>query len=191
KGRQYSVKTFRSLVIVVLLSAVACREKPIDQGALITARTIGLDDLQRGRLAEAEQEFRTVIALAPRDPLGYANLGLTYLRAGRYAEAESQLDRARRLGAKRSDTAPIIGARCSSAFRTTSRSGSNSPMRCCGSVRLTARFATWRKCGGCVPSHPAKQSRTSRRRCKHCGPGDCRMRAPRSIASSESSRSRL
>src|SRR5206468_5669646 len=83
--------------------AVACREKPIDPGALITARTIGLDDLQRGRLAVAEQEFRTVIALAPRDPLGYANLGLTYLRAGRYAEAEPQLDRARRLDAKSPD----------------------------------------------------------------------------------------
>src|SRR5436309_7272372 len=108
KGRQYSVKPFSSLVIVVLLSAVACREKPIDQGALITARTIGLDDLQRGRLAEAEQEFRTVIALAPRDPLGYANLGLTYLRAGRYAEAESELDRARRLDPKNPDIALIV-----------------------------------------------------------------------------------
>jgi outer membrane protein assembly factor BamD (BamD/ComL family) len=101
------VKTFSSLVIVLLLSVVACREKPIDQGALITARTIGLDDLQRGRLAEAEQEFRTVIALAPRDPLGYANLGLTYLRGGRYAEAEAQLDRARRLDPKSPDIALI------------------------------------------------------------------------------------
>src|SRR6185437_17181898 len=108
KGRQYSVKTFSSLVIVLLLSAVACREKPIDQGALITARTIGLDDLQRGRLAEAEQEFRTVIALAPRDPLGYANLGLTYLRGARYGEAESQLDRARSLDAKNPDIALIV-----------------------------------------------------------------------------------
>ena len=101
------MKTFSSLVIVLLLSAVACREKPIDQGALITARTIGLDDLQRGRLAEAEQEFRTVIALAPRDPLGYANLGLTYLRGARYGEAESQLDRARSLDAKNPDIALI------------------------------------------------------------------------------------
>ena len=53
KGRQYSVKTFRSLVAVLFLSVVACKEKPIDQGALITARTIGLEHLQRGRLAEA------------------------------------------------------------------------------------------------------------------------------------------
>src|SRR5213592_740469 len=97
KGRQYSVKTFGSLAILLLCGAVACREKPIDQGALITARTVGLEHLQRGRLAEAEQEFRNVIALAPRDPLGYANLGLTYLRAGRFGEAESQLERARRL----------------------------------------------------------------------------------------------
>src|SRR6266851_3715078 len=98
KGRQYSVKTFTSLVAAALLFVtIGCREKPIDQGALITARTVGLDDLQRGRLAEAEQEFRKVIALAPRDPLGYANLGLTYLRAGRLGDAESQLKRARRL----------------------------------------------------------------------------------------------
>src|SRR5438552_2695374 len=109
KGRQYSVKTFIPLGAAALLFVtIGCREKSIDQGALITARTIGLDDLQRGRLAVAEQEFRTVIALAPRDPLGYANLGLTYLRAGRYAEAESQLDRARRLDAKSPDIALII-----------------------------------------------------------------------------------
>src|SRR5712664_2749016 len=107
KGRQYSVKTFRSLVVVLLLGVVGCREKPIDQGALITARTVGLEHLQRGRLPEAEQEFRTVIALAPREPLGYANLGLTYLRAGRYADAEVQLKRAWRLDSKNPDIALI------------------------------------------------------------------------------------
>jgi len=101
------VKTFGSLAVLLLCGAVACREKPIDQGALITARTVGLEHLQRGRLAEAEQEFRNVIALAPRDPLGYANLGLTYLRAGRYAEAESELERARRLDPKNPDIALI------------------------------------------------------------------------------------
>ena len=100
------MKTFRSLAAAALLFVtIGCREKPIDQGALITARTVGLDDLQRGRLAEAEQEFRKVIALAPRDPLGYANLGLTYLRAGRYGDAESQLQRARRLDTANVDVA--------------------------------------------------------------------------------------
>src|SRR3989442_847308 len=107
KGRQYSVKTFVPLAAVLLIGAVGCREKPIDQGALITAREVGLEHLQRGRLVEAEQEFRNVIALAPRDPLGYANLGLTYLRAGRYADAEVQLQRARRLDPKNADIALI------------------------------------------------------------------------------------
>jgi len=102
------VKTFVSLAAVLLVGTTACREKPIDQGALITAREVGLEHLQRGRLAEAEQEFRNVIALAPRDALGYANLGLTYLRAGRYADAEVQLQRARRLDAKNADIALII-----------------------------------------------------------------------------------
>src|SRR6266513_1409046 len=97
KGRQYSVKTFSSLGLTLLFVTLGCREKPIDQGALITDRTVGLDDLQRGRLDEAEREFKRVIAIAPREPLGYANLGLTYLRAGRFGEAESQLERARRL----------------------------------------------------------------------------------------------
>src|SRR5213596_3599877 len=108
RGRQYSVKTFGSLVALLLCGAVACREKPIDQGALITARTVGLEHLQRGRLAEAEQEFRNVIALAPRDPLGYANLGLTYLRAGRYDDAESQLLQARGLDPQSAEIALIL-----------------------------------------------------------------------------------
>src|SRR5690349_9607674 len=96
KGRQYSVKTL-VLLGAGLLVVGACREQAIDQGALLTARTVGLEHLQRGRLPDAEREFRKVIALAPRDPLGYADLGLTYLRAGRFGDAESQLKRARRL----------------------------------------------------------------------------------------------
>src|SRR2546425_1569784 len=107
KGRQYSVKTFVPLAAVLLIGAVGCREKPVDQGALITAREVGLEHLQRGRLPEAEQEFRKVIALAPRDPLGYANLGLTYLRGGRSADAEPQPKRARRLAPKNPDVALI------------------------------------------------------------------------------------
>ena len=95
---------------LLFLAMLACREKPIDQGALLTARTVGLADLERGRLAEAEQEFRQVIALAPKDPFGYANLGLTYLRGGRLAEAEAQLKRARRLD-PRNPTIALIMAR--------------------------------------------------------------------------------
>jgi Flp pilus assembly protein TadD len=101
KRSQYSVA-------LLLLATAACREKPIDQGALLTARTVGLADLERGRLAEAEQEFRQVISLAPKDPFGYAHLGLTYLRGGRLAEAEAQLKRARRLDSRSPEIALIM-----------------------------------------------------------------------------------
>src|SRR5262249_42456066 len=53
--------------------------------------------LQRDRLPEAEQQFKKVMALAPKDPFGYANLKLTFMRAGRYKEAEDQLRRAAKL----------------------------------------------------------------------------------------------
>ena len=108
KGRQYSVKTLVLLGTgLLVMMGVGCREQAIDQGALITARTVGLEHLQRGRLPDAEREFRKVIALAPRDPLGYANLGLTYLRAGRFSDAEPQLARARRLDPRSPEIALI------------------------------------------------------------------------------------
>jgi DNA-binding SARP family transcriptional activator len=81
----------------LVVAANGCRSEPVDTQELLTAHSLGLIDLQRGQLPEAEQQFKKVIALAPKDPVGYANLGLTYLRGGRYAEAETQLRRARRL----------------------------------------------------------------------------------------------
>ena len=66
-----------SLGAALVVAANGCRPEPVDQQALLTARDFGLTDLQRGRLPEAEVEFKKVVALAPRDPLGYANLGLT------------------------------------------------------------------------------------------------------------------
>ena len=107
RGEQYSVKILVSLVVLALLVS-GCPEKPIDQGALLTARTVGLDALQKGRLGDAEREFKQVIALAPRDPLGYTNLGLTYLQAGRYDDAEAQLDRARKLDPRSPEIALIL-----------------------------------------------------------------------------------
>src|ERR1700752_1404466 len=110
KRTQYSAKRAAVLAAAVAVLLVGCREKPIDQGALLTARTVGLAELERGRLTEAEQEFKTVIELAPKDPNGYANLGLTYLRAGRLADAEAQLNRARKLD-RRSPVIALILAR--------------------------------------------------------------------------------
>src|SRR6266581_639354 len=55
RGRQYSVKTFVLLWLTVLFVTLGCSEKRVDQGALSTARTVGLDDLQRGRVSVPEE----------------------------------------------------------------------------------------------------------------------------------------
>ena len=86
-----------SLAALLVMMLSACRSKPIDRQALFTAHYLGLTDLERGMLPEAEVQFKTVVALTPKDATGHANLGLTYLRGGRYADAEAQLRRARRL----------------------------------------------------------------------------------------------
>src|SRR3954467_12398001 len=77
--------------------AIACQSERAPVEELYTTRMIGLSFLQRNQLPQAESAFKKLTDLAPDDPLGYANLGLTYLQAGRYKEAEEQLLRARKL----------------------------------------------------------------------------------------------
>src|SRR5882762_3463409 len=119
---QHSASKALSLVAALVVAtgatgATACRSKPIDRQALLTAHYLGLTDLERGLLDEAETQFKTVVANAPKDPLGYANLGLTYLRGGRFAEAEAQLKRARRLA----PTNPEVGLIVAKLYSLTGR----------------------------------------------------------------------
>ncbi len=106
-----------SLGATLVFAAYGCRSKPVDQQELLTAHYLGLTDLERGRLPEAEVQFKRVVTLAPRDPLGYANLGLTYLRGGRYADAEAQVRRARRLN----PASPEIGLIAAKLYALTGR----------------------------------------------------------------------
>src|SRR6185503_7646130 len=51
---------FRALSLVAALlaaTAAGCRSKPIDRQALLTAHYLGLADLERGLLADAETQF--------------------------------------------------------------------------------------------------------------------------------------
>ena len=95
----------RHVAVAVLFAALVagCKPEPANPEALLSARSLGVGFLERGRLAEAEEQFKKIVALAPNDPFGYANLGLTYLEAGRYAEAEPQLRRARELDPSNAD----------------------------------------------------------------------------------------
>lgn len=107
----YSIdgRGLRLLVAIALaLAANGCRSKPVDVAEVFSTRTLALAYLQRGQLPEAEAQFKKLIALAPNDRLGYANLGLTYLQGGRYREAEAQLRRARELDPSNPDVGLLI-----------------------------------------------------------------------------------
>jgi tetratricopeptide (TPR) repeat protein len=49
---------------------------------------MGIADLQRGKLEQAEERFRAALAAEPSGYEGYLNLGLTLRRQGRFSEAE-------------------------------------------------------------------------------------------------------
>jgi hypothetical protein len=84
-------------IAAVTIGLLGCGEEPVDPVQLFLVQSAALTDLERGRLSEAEERFKQIIALVPDDPAGYANLGITFLRGGRLEEAETQLRRARRL----------------------------------------------------------------------------------------------
>src|SRR3990170_310349 len=91
------VRFLNILFLIALPAAIACRPERAAVEDLYTARMLGLSYLERNQLPEAEAEFRKLTQMAPDDPLGYTNLGLTYLQGGKYADAEKALARAREL----------------------------------------------------------------------------------------------
>ena len=97
------------LALSLAVAMTACRqEKPVNVEEMFTTRTLATNLLQRGQLAEAEVQFKKLIELAPDDPLGYANLGLTYLQGSRFTEAEPQLLKARKLYPANADVAFML-----------------------------------------------------------------------------------
>src|SRR5256885_12747597 len=112
----------RNLGGIGLLLAVACRGAApgADQAtsdSALTARTWGLAYLQQHQLPRAEAEFKKVVALAPDQALGYADLVPVYLREGQLREAEAQLQRAAALDSGSSD----IGLMLAEVYRATKR----------------------------------------------------------------------
>lgn len=103
-------RTISGFVIALLGITIltGCRSEPANPEELFTARSLGVGYLERGRLEEAEEQFKKIVALAPREPFGYANLGLTYMQGRRYAEAEEQFRRARRLDPSNADVGRML-----------------------------------------------------------------------------------
>ena len=67
--------------LAALTFATGCRKtKTASVEDLYATRTLGLGYLQRNQLPEAEAEFKKLTTMAPDDALGYADLGIVYLR---------------------------------------------------------------------------------------------------------------
>ncbi|HEY6324242.1 MAG TPA: tetratricopeptide repeat protein, partial [Thermoanaerobaculia bacterium] len=64
--------------------------------AAVELRNLGLAQLENEQPAPAAASFRKLIELAPDDPLGYADLGLSLLREGNAAEARKWIAEALR-----------------------------------------------------------------------------------------------
>ena len=111
--------TIPSVALLLVGLGGGCRSEPADPRELLLAQSQGVNYLQKAQLPEAEREFQKVVNLAPRDPIGYANLGLTLLREGRYADAEKQLRRARKLN----DASPEAALILARLYSLTNRAG--------------------------------------------------------------------
>ena len=65
---------------------------------MISHRNLGLAYLEEERYSDAANEFNMLIEIAPNEPLGYANLGLTYMRtSGKLKQSEESLQKALKL----------------------------------------------------------------------------------------------
>jgi len=73
----------------------AARENAKQQAALIFQH--GEDALNRGRLNQAEHDFRQILALDPQAGAAYANLGLVYMRRKQWSKALEMLRKAERM----------------------------------------------------------------------------------------------
>ena len=47
---------------------------------MVSARNLGIAYLEEERYSDAVKEFEILTQVAPEEPLGYANLGLAYMR---------------------------------------------------------------------------------------------------------------
>jgi VCBS repeat protein/tetratricopeptide repeat protein len=118
-ARIHRRRWFPVAAMVLGVGLADCKPKPVPVEEVFSTRMVGLSYLRRNQLTEAETEFKKLITLAPDDPVGYADLGLVYLQAARYQDAEKQLERARELDTASTD----IGLALAKVYALTNRPG--------------------------------------------------------------------
>ena len=62
---------------------------------MVSHRSLGLSYLEEERYSDALKEFNSLVKIAGKEPLGYTNLGLTYMRmSGQLQQSEEWLKKA-------------------------------------------------------------------------------------------------
>ncbi len=89
---------FVLLPLLAVLSAPAAPLPPERAVRILSARNLGLAQLEEGRTKEARKTFDRLAELVPDDPLPWANGAIAALRDGDFAAAEKLLERARKAG---------------------------------------------------------------------------------------------
>ena len=70
----------------------------ITYNQMASHRNLGLAYLEEERYSDAANEFNMLVETAPKEPLAYANLGLTYMRmSGKLKQSEESLQKALKL----------------------------------------------------------------------------------------------
>jgi tetratricopeptide (TPR) repeat protein len=97
---------------------VIAAANPAGDGALQSAKNVGLAALEEGNLAEAAKRFETVRRLAPAEPLGWADGAVAALRAKNLSEAKSLAAEALKRSPADARVLAIEGARAEAAGDT-------------------------------------------------------------------------
>ena len=94
-------KKILTLLIVFLVINSCERKVKISQETfkqVVSHRNLGLAYLEENRLLDAVDEFRKLVEITPKEPLGYANLGYAYLNmSGGLEQSEAWLFKALKL----------------------------------------------------------------------------------------------
>jgi len=105
-----AVLLFTSLVITTFF--FSCNQQKSKKQAtpeeISSTKTLGLAYLEENQLDKAEGEFLKLVNLNSKEVLGYANLGLVYLRMGKYQEAKKWLKEAIDMAPKDPDIRLIL-----------------------------------------------------------------------------------
>jgi tetratricopeptide (TPR) repeat protein len=95
----------RSLALLVLITG--CLQIAALPPQVVELRNLGYAELENEQPAKAEELFRRLIALAPDDPLGHANLAIAALRQQNFDAALAAIDRALELDPESAQLATI------------------------------------------------------------------------------------